>query len=87
MPHVPCAILISLPNMAWECPHREVEEDAHNWIAYAKPKCLEPNHQPSFIMNMDQLAVYFANQPTTTINVHGACSINVFTLVELAEPG
>ena len=58
-------------------PSHEVEEEAQKWVAYAKPKCAEPNLDLNCNLNMDQSNCYFANEPTTTINARGAQTINI----------
>ena len=60
-------------------PPHEVEDEARKWIAYAQPKCAEPNRHPDYILNMDQSNCYFANEPTATINARGARTINIRT--------
>ena len=60
-------------------PPHEVEDEARQWIAYAQPKCAEPNRHPDYNLNMDQSNCYFANEPTATINARGARTINIRT--------
>ena len=60
-------------------PPDEVHEDAKSHLVLAVPKCVEPTHDPKFVLNMDQTNSKFGNSPGHTINQHGARTINMRT--------
>jgi hypothetical protein len=62
-----------------QCPPDEVHKDAKSHLVLAVPKCVGPNRDPRFILNMHQTNSKFGNLLSHTINQCGACTINMHT--------
>jgi transposase-like protein len=61
---------------AQSAPAKKIAE-ALEHIARIQPIVNAPNRDPRFVINMDQTPVYFSMEPTTTLDIRGARTVNI----------